>query len=105
MLADAWEVIGLDLNARSVDASEPGVGVRKIHFDYLIAISVMTSLPDSRPAAGRPDRLRNQESGGTLSVGFTQKTVAHVRVRALASARLYRTARLSVWRSDANCTD
>jgi hypothetical protein len=34
-----------------------------------------------------------------------EKTVAHVRVRALASARLYRTARLSVWRSDANCSD
>jgi hypothetical protein len=53
----------------------------------------------------RLDSIRNQESGGTLSVGFTQETVAHVRVRALASARQYRTARLSVWRSDANCSD
>jgi NADH dehydrogenase len=29
------EVTGVDLNARSVDASLPGVGVRKIPFDYL----------------------------------------------------------------------
>ena len=35
------EVIGVDLNARSVDASEPGVGVRKIQFDYLIIATGM----------------------------------------------------------------
>jgi NADH dehydrogenase len=35
------EVIGVDLNARSVDVSEPGVGVRKIQFDYLIIATGM----------------------------------------------------------------
>ena len=30
------EVVGVDLNARSVDALEPGVGVRNVPFDYLI---------------------------------------------------------------------
>src|SRR3954469_7111016 len=29
------EVTGVDLNARSVDASSPGVGIRRIQFDYL----------------------------------------------------------------------
>jgi NADH dehydrogenase len=35
------EVIGVDLNARSVDVSEPWVGVRKIQFDYLIIATGM----------------------------------------------------------------
>jgi NADH dehydrogenase len=30
------EVTGIDLGSRSVDASSPGVGVRKIEFDYLV---------------------------------------------------------------------
>src|SRR5690349_17226050 len=30
------EVVGVDLKARSVDALEPGVGVRNVPFDYLI---------------------------------------------------------------------
>jgi NADH:ubiquinone reductase (H+-translocating) len=35
------EVTGVDLNARSVDASEPGVGIRKVQFDYLIIATGM----------------------------------------------------------------
>jgi NADH:ubiquinone reductase (H+-translocating) len=35
------EVTGVDLKARSVDALSPGVGVRKIPFDYLIIASGM----------------------------------------------------------------
>src|ERR1700674_5577673 len=35
------EVTGVDLNARSVQASLPGVGVRKIAFDYLIVAAGM----------------------------------------------------------------
>jgi NADH dehydrogenase len=35
------EVTGVDLNARSVDASCPGVGIRKIPFDYLIIATGM----------------------------------------------------------------
>ena len=30
------EVVGVDLKARSVDAAYPGIGVRKIEFDYLV---------------------------------------------------------------------
>ena len=30
------EVIGVDLNSRSIDASCPGVGIRRIEFDYLV---------------------------------------------------------------------
>ena len=30
------EVVGVDLNARSVDVLEPGVGVRNVPFDFLI---------------------------------------------------------------------
>src|SRR5436190_17821041 len=30
------EVTGVDLNARSIDASCPGVGIRKIDYDYLV---------------------------------------------------------------------
>jgi NADH dehydrogenase len=35
------EVTGLDLNSRTVDASCPGVGVRKVHFDYLVIAAGM----------------------------------------------------------------
>src|SRR6266446_1347757 len=35
------EVTGLDLRTRSIDASCPGVGVRKIQFDYLIVATGM----------------------------------------------------------------
>jgi NADH dehydrogenase len=35
------EVTGLDLAARSVEASSPGVGVRKVPFDYLIVAAGM----------------------------------------------------------------
>ena len=35
------EVTGVDLNSRSVDASCPGVGIRKIEFDYLIIATGM----------------------------------------------------------------
>ena len=35
------EVTGVDLKARSVEASSPGVGVRKIPFDYLIVAAGM----------------------------------------------------------------
>ena len=35
------EVTGVDLNARSIEASSPGVGVRKIAFDYLIVAAGM----------------------------------------------------------------
>ncbi len=35
------EVIGLDLNSRSVDASCPGIGICKISFDYLIIAAGM----------------------------------------------------------------
>jgi NADH dehydrogenase len=35
------EVTGVDLNSRSVDASSPGVGVRRIQFDYLIVAAGM----------------------------------------------------------------
>ena len=35
------EVTGVDLNSRSVDASSPGVGIRKIEFDYLIIAAGM----------------------------------------------------------------
>ena len=35
------EVTGVDLNSRSVDASCPGVGVRKIPFDYLVIAAGM----------------------------------------------------------------
>src|SRR3954470_19689475 len=35
------EVSGVDLNARSVDASSPGVGIRRIEFDYLIVAAGM----------------------------------------------------------------
>jgi NADH dehydrogenase len=35
------EVTGLDLNARSIDASCPGVGIRKIQFDYLVIAAGM----------------------------------------------------------------
>src|SRR6266436_8142720 len=35
------EVTGIDLNARSVDASSPGVGIRRIQFDYLIVATGM----------------------------------------------------------------
>jgi NADH:ubiquinone reductase (H+-translocating) len=35
------EVTGVDLNSRSVDASSPGVGVRRIQFDYLIVATGM----------------------------------------------------------------
>jgi NADH dehydrogenase len=35
------EVVGVDLNARSVDVSEPGVGVRNVPFDYLIVATGM----------------------------------------------------------------
>ncbi len=35
------EVTGVDLNSRSVDASCPGVGIRKIKFDYLVIATGM----------------------------------------------------------------
>ena len=35
------EVIGVNLNARSVDMTQRGVGVRKIQFDYLIVATGM----------------------------------------------------------------
>jgi NADH:ubiquinone reductase (H+-translocating) len=35
------DVTGVDLNARSVDASCPGVGIRKVQFDYLIIATGM----------------------------------------------------------------
>jgi NADH:ubiquinone reductase (H+-translocating) len=35
------EATGIDLNSRSVDASCPGVGIRKIEFDYLIVATGM----------------------------------------------------------------
>jgi NADH dehydrogenase len=35
------EVIGVDLSSRSVDASCPGIGVRKVYFDYLVIASGM----------------------------------------------------------------
>ena len=35
------EVTGVDLNARSVDASCPGVGIRKVEFDYLVIATGM----------------------------------------------------------------
>jgi NADH:ubiquinone reductase (H+-translocating) len=35
------EVISADLNSRSVDASYPGVGLRKIEFDYLVIATGM----------------------------------------------------------------
>src|ERR1700722_14103840 len=35
------EVVGVDLNARSIDVSEPGVGVGKVPFDYLIIATGM----------------------------------------------------------------
>ena len=35
------EVIGLDLRSRSIDVSCPGVGIRKIQFDYLIIATGM----------------------------------------------------------------
>ena len=35
------EVTGVDLNARSIEASSPGVGARKIPFDYLIVAAGM----------------------------------------------------------------
>src|SRR6202047_390940 len=35
------EVTGVDLNARSVDALCPGVGIRKIQFDYLVIATGM----------------------------------------------------------------
>jgi len=35
------EVTGVDLNSRSVDASSPGVGIRRIQFDYLIVATGM----------------------------------------------------------------
>src|SRR5713226_8368493 len=35
------EVTGVDLNSRSVDVSSPGVGVRKIPFDYLVIAAGM----------------------------------------------------------------
>src|SRR4051812_40398728 len=35
------EVIGVDFNSRSIDASCPGVGVRKIQFDYLVIAAGM----------------------------------------------------------------
>lgn len=35
------EVTGVDLNSRSLDASCPGVGIRKIQFDYLVVATGM----------------------------------------------------------------
>jgi NADH dehydrogenase len=35
------EVVGVDFNSRSVDASPPGVGIRKIQFDYLVIAAGM----------------------------------------------------------------
>src|SRR6185312_12879551 len=35
------EVIGMDLNSRSLDASYPGVGTRKLQFDYLVIATGM----------------------------------------------------------------
>jgi NADH:quinone reductase (non-electrogenic) len=35
------EVTGVNLDARSVDVSSPGVGVRQIHFDYLVIATGM----------------------------------------------------------------
>ena len=35
------EVTGVDLNSRSVDASCPGIGIRKIQFDYLVIATGM----------------------------------------------------------------
>ncbi len=35
------EVTGVDLNSRSVDASCPGVGIRKLEFDYLVIATGM----------------------------------------------------------------
>jgi NADH:ubiquinone reductase (H+-translocating) len=35
------EVTGLDMNSRSVEASCPGVGIRKIQFDYLVIATGM----------------------------------------------------------------
>jgi NADH:quinone reductase (non-electrogenic) len=35
------EVTGVDLNSRSIDASSPGVGIRRIQFDYLIVATGM----------------------------------------------------------------
>ncbi len=35
------DVIGVDMNSRSVEASCPGVGIRKIQFDYLIIATGM----------------------------------------------------------------
>jgi NADH:ubiquinone reductase (H+-translocating) len=47
------EVTGVDLNSRSVDASCPGVGIRKLQFDYLVIAAGM------RPSYfGRPEFAR-----------------------------------------------
>src|SRR5207302_2215867 len=35
------EVTGVDLNSRSIDASSPGVGIRRVQFDYLIVAAGM----------------------------------------------------------------
>jgi NADH dehydrogenase len=35
------EVVGVDFNSRSVDASCPGIGIRKIQFDYLVIAAGM----------------------------------------------------------------
>src|SRR5258705_10026277 len=35
------DVIGVDFNSRSIDASRPGVGIRKIQFDYLVIAAGM----------------------------------------------------------------
>src|SRR5438093_4542518 len=35
------EVIGVDMNSRWVEASCPGVGIRKIQFDYLVIATGM----------------------------------------------------------------
>src|SRR5712672_1364454 len=35
------EVTSVDLNSRSIDASIPGVGIRKIQFDYLVIAAGM----------------------------------------------------------------
>ena len=35
------DVIGVDFNSRSIDASCPGVGIRKIQFDYLVIAAGM----------------------------------------------------------------
>ena len=55
------EVIGVDVASRTIEASSPGVGVRKIAFDYLVVATGM------RPVTSGTTSSRDMRRGSRAS--------------------------------------